>query len=112
MTYDLSKLNELSGGDDDFNASIIEAFLAETPSDQEALRTAVEAGNFDLIYQSAHKIKPNADLLGIDLVRETMLNIEGETKSGRDLEKIRQWYQLADVELKKAFSFFESYIAG
>lgn len=43
--------------------SIIQVFLEETPQDMYSLEQAIAAENHTLIYQAAHKIKPNVDLL-------------------------------------------------
>lgn len=112
MTYDLTKLNELSGGDKEFNHSIVEVFLEETPADAQALAQAIQAGNMDLIYQCAHKIKPNADLLGIEVVRDAMLAIEDQTKTTKDLSRVKGFFTTAQSELQRAYTFYQSYLTS
>ncbi|TRZ41805.1 Hpt domain-containing protein [Robertkochia solimangrovi] len=111
MTYDLSKLNELSGGDEDFNKSIVEVFMAETPDDAVALESSVAAVDFDKIYQHAHKIKPNADLLGITEARDALLAIEGHARGDQDIAKIKSLLKIVLDELNSAYPYFKNYIA-
>ncbi|MCX2681591.1 Hpt domain-containing protein [Galbibacter sp. EGI 63066] len=110
MNYDLSKLNELSGGDVEFNTSVIETFLTETPSDLSNLEQAAKGKAFDQVYQFAHKIKPNADLLGINKVRDQMLEIERHARGDYDIEAISALITAAEKELQDAFAAFKDYI--
>lgn len=110
MSYNLDKLNELSGGDKDFNVSIIEVFLAETPADMENLEGAVADQAFDLIYQHAHKIKPNADLLGMEDALTAVLAIEGHARGDKDIAAIQALTGTVRQELEKAYPFFQDYI--
>ena len=110
MSYNLDKLNELSGGDKDFNVSIIEVFLAETPADLESLENAVAEKDFEKIYQHAHKIKPNADLLGMNEALESILTIEGHARGDQDIAAIQNHTLTVKNELDKAYPFFQEYI--
>ncbi|WP_417444405.1 Hpt domain-containing protein [Joostella sp.] len=110
MKYNLDKLNELSGGDKEFNASVIETFLLETPQDLENLKKAVSNKEFDHIYQYAHKIKPNADLLGADLVKENLLIVEGHARGDKNIKVIEDLVAKVDVELHNVFEAFKAYL--
>ncbi len=66
--YNLEKIEELAGDDQDFIKDIVSTFLNETPSDLNNLKLAFSEKNHVLVYQSSHKIKPNLDLFGIDLI--------------------------------------------
>lgn len=110
MSYNLDKLNELSGGDKDFNVSIIEVFLAETPADMDQLEEAVEAKDYEKIYQHAHKIKPNADLLGMNEALEAVLTIEGHARGDQDIATIVSLTSKVREELEKAYPYFKEYI--
>lgn len=110
MSYNLDKLNELSGGDKDFNVSIIEVFLAETPADMDQLEEAVQAEEYEKIYQHAHKIKPNADLLGINEALEAVLTIEGHARGDKDIAAIRLLTAKVRSALDNAYPYFQDYI--
>jgi len=110
MKYNLDKLNELSGGDKEFNQTIIATFLQETPEDFRGLESAIEAQDFSAIYQYAHKIKPNADLLGIDKLKDQMLTIESHARGDMNIESIRTLSSNATVELDQAYMELNNYI--
>ena len=68
--YDLEKVREIAGGDESFIQVIVEAFLTEIPLDLEAMQTAIDNDNHKMAYQFAHKMKPNIDMFGIDLLKQ------------------------------------------
>ena len=68
--YDLYQLEDMSGGDKEFMKSVVEAFLSEIPPDLESMQMAIDNDNHKMAYQFAHKMKPNLEMFGIDLIRE------------------------------------------
>lgn len=110
MKYNLDKLNELSGGDKEFNQTIISTFLQETPEDFKGLESAIEAQDFNSIYQYAHKIKPNADLLGIDKLKDQMLTIESHARGDMNISSIKSLSSNATTELEAAYKELNNYL--
>lgn len=110
MKYNLDKLNELSGEDKEFNQTIISTFLQETPEDFKHLEDALAVEDFSVIYQYAHKIKPNADLLGIDQLKEQMVRVEGHAKGDKDLVSIKALTEKAAAELEAAYVALNQYL--
>ncbi len=111
MIYSLDKLNEMAGGDNDFITSVVSVFLEEVPQDLQGLEVAVNNKNYETIYQLAHKIKPNVDLLGMEQTRVAALEIETLGKKGNTSEEIASIFptlkkDITQVisELKKDFS--------
>lgn len=68
--YDLYQLEDMSGGDKEFMKTVVEAFLTEIPPDLESMQMAIDNDNHKMAYQFAHKMKPNLEMFGIDLIRE------------------------------------------
>jgi len=66
--YNLEKVIEIAGGDDDFIGIIVATFLQEIPPDLEGMQGAILNNNHKMAYQFAHKMKPNLDMFGIDLL--------------------------------------------
>ncbi len=89
MIYSLDKINEMAEGDEDFINSVISVFLEEVPVDLEGLEKALAAGDYELVYQLAHKIKPNVDLLGMEQTRAAALEIETLGKSEANMSEIQ-----------------------
>ncbi len=111
MIYSLDKINEMAEGDEEFIVSVISVFLEEVPVDLEALEKALDEMNYEQVYQLAHKIKPNVDLLGMEQTRAAALEIETLGKNEANMEEIKKVFPIlkTDVtqvvsELKKDFS--------
>jgi HPt (histidine-containing phosphotransfer) domain-containing protein len=68
--YDLEKVREIAGGDDSFVVIIVQTFLEEIPPDMESMQSAIANDNHKMAYQFAHKMKPNLDMFGIDLLKQ------------------------------------------
>lgn len=89
MIYSLDKIKEMADGDEDFINSVISVFLEEVPQDLDGLEKALSIGDYEQVYQLAHKIKPNVDLLGMEQTRAAALEIETLGKSEENMEKIQ-----------------------
>lgn len=107
--YDLTDVEEMAGGDEDFLKIIVQTFLEEIPPDVKSMMEAIDNGNPSLAYQYAHKMKPNLQLFGLDLM-EPILTIEAWSK-GNDKEvtaksageRISTKVNLAQLQLKEDF---------
>jgi len=100
MIYSLDKLNEMADGDEDFISSVISVFLEEVPQDLAGLEEALENENYQQVYQLAHKIKPNVDLLGMEQTRAAALEMETLGKSEANMAEIKNIFPILkkDVE--------------
>ncbi len=67
-SYNLTEVKEMAGGDEDFLKMVVQTFLEEIPPDVTSMNEAVESENRSLAYQYAHKMKPNFQLFGLDLM--------------------------------------------
>lgn len=97
--YKLDKIKELGGDDEEFIISIVQVFAEETPADLESLTKAISEENFTAIYQSAHKMKPNLDLFGMEETRQKILQIEGMGKEGNNLNLIKELHAQVSNEV-------------
>lgn len=107
--YDLKDVREMAGGDDDFVKVIVQTFLEEIPPDVASMSQAIENGNPSLAYQYAHKMKPNLQLFGLNLM-EQVLTIEAwsrgaEKESSAETagKEIATKVGLAEQQLKDDF---------
>ncbi|MBA3985601.1 MAG: Hpt domain-containing protein [Flavobacteriales bacterium] len=108
-TYSLDSLNEIAGGDDEFMAIIAKTFLEEIPPDLNALIQAIENNNKELAYQFAHKMKPNFEMLGLNLAKEVTA-IESWTNTSKNksavephIDKIKNTLGNVFAELRSDF---------
>ncbi|MBO2545761.1 Hpt domain-containing protein [Salegentibacter sp. BDJ18] len=107
--YDLSEVKEMAGGDEDFMKIVVQTFLEEIPPDVEAMNEAISNDNPDLAYQFAHKMKPNLQLFGLELMDEVKV-IEVWAKAGKKKDevptaasKITKKVNVASIALKRDF---------
>ena len=104
MIYSLDKINEMAEGDQDFINSVISVFLEEVPVDLEALEVALEEKNHEMVYQLAHKIKPNVDLLGMEQTRAAALEIETLGKNAANMEDIKKVFPALKTDIYQVVS--------
>jgi len=80
LKIDLSYLNEVSDGDNDFIISILDTLTKEAPKDIEQLNQAIEANDISSIGSLAHKNKATLQLLGLLELKELAFEIEQAAK--------------------------------
>ena len=68
LHYKLFRVRELADNDEDFVASLAEAFLEEVPEDAARLKKAVAEKDYQEAYQAAHKMKPTVDLFELGVL--------------------------------------------
>jgi len=111
LSYNLSKIYELSDNDNEFALTIVSLFLQEVPLEVKAMKSAIENKNYELVYQAAHKIKPSLDLLCLFMAYDANQKImdwtkeQGQKKNIIEVYKeLRQYVDDAAKELKKDFN--------
>ncbi len=100
--YSLESLQEIAGGDEEFMAIIAKTFLDEIPPDLEAMIQAIENNNKALAYQFAHKMKPNLEMLGLNLTKEVTA-IESWTNTSKNKAAVDAQVQKINTTLKQTF---------
>lgn len=101
-TYSLDSLQEIAGGDEEFMAVIAKTFLDEIPPDLDALIQAVDNNNKALAYQFAHKMKPNLEMLGLNLTKD-FTAIESWTNTSKNKAAVDSQVQKINTTLKQVF---------
>jgi len=104
MIYSLDKINEMADGDTDFIESVITVFLDEVPQDLEGLEKALAEGNYEQVYQLAHKIKPNVDLLGMEQTRAAALEIETLGKKETNMSEIQSVFPSLKKDIEQVIA--------
>ena len=104
MIYNLDKINEMADGDEEFISSVISVFLEEVPLDLEGLEKALEEENFEQVYQLAHKIKPNVDLLGMEQTRAIALEIETLGKNKASIDDMKKVFPILKTDISQVVS--------
>lgn len=104
MIYNLDKINEMADGDQEFINSVVTVFLEEVPQDLEGLEQALADKNHERVYQLAHKIKPNVDLLGMEQTRAAALEIETMGKNSADIADIEKVFPALKTDIVQVMS--------
>lgn len=77
----------MAGGDEEFMKTVVETFLEEIPPDVAAMNEAIQNDNPTLSYQYAHKMKPNLQLFGLNLMDQIRV-IEAWSKQGKRKDEV------------------------
>ncbi len=104
MIYNLDKINEMAEGDQDFINSVIAVFLEEVPQDLQGLESALAKNDYETVYQLAHKIKPNVDLLGMEQTRAAALEIETLGKNAANMSEIEKVFPILKHDIDQVVS--------
>lgn len=101
-SYSVDSLKEIAGDDPEFMAVVAQTFLQEIPPDLTALEEAIANDNKELAYQFAHKMKPNIEMFGIDLLKE-ITGIESWTKTSKSVASVEGHIQHVSQSLHTVF---------
>jgi hypothetical protein len=74
--YNLTALEEATGGDKDFMANMIQLIIVETPKDLKAIEIALENKEYPIVSSIVHKIKPSINYFCISKLLDDMIAIE------------------------------------
>ena len=85
---DLSYLRDMSGDSAEFMIEMLEAFEKQTPIYMDDLEKAVEARDWKLTSECAHKMKPTFYYVGREDVRDHMQEIERNARELKDIDGI------------------------
>ncbi|MBS1664592.1 MAG: response regulator [Bacteroidetes bacterium] len=74
--YDLSKLREVSRGNEAFVEKVVRLFLLQVPSAVCEIRKAYEAADYKQVKDVTHRIRPVLDSLGVRCLTEDLKELE------------------------------------
>ena len=100
--YSIDNLKEVMGDDSDFIAVVAQTFLDEIPPDLEGLKAAVTEGDRKRAYGFAHKMKPNIEIFGVDLMKN-IRSIETWSRSSKEVEAVQPLVDEVDEVLQAVF---------
>jgi len=79
---DLSFLNEIADGSNEFIIESIDMFLEHTPEMLQTIGAAIANKDWTLAYQTAHKLKPNLGFFGMPVSQALIQEVEIMAKEG------------------------------
>lgn len=102
--YNLSQLEELAGGNEEFVNSMVETFLEHTPSQLQEMLNAYSENDMNLLGSIAHKIKPNIDLFEISAIHGEIRVVEEKGKNGIKDSELEQSLKKVEKVLEESFN--------
>lgn len=100
-SYNLKDVREMAGGDEDFLKVVVQTFIEEIPPDLNAMNEAVAADNAGMAYQYAHKMKPNLQMFGLELMPQIEI-IEEWSKSGKSKSEVEEAASIITMKVRTA----------
>jgi len=85
---DMSYLNDIAGGSEEFMIEMIDIFIEQTPLYFDQLEEAVNSSDWKSVGDVAHKIKPTLAFMGIEEAKEIMADIERKARTDDNVSEI------------------------
>ncbi|MDP2188634.1 MAG: Hpt domain-containing protein [Sphingobacteriaceae bacterium] len=86
ITY--SYLNEISGGDTEFQRDIVLTFLEEMVGEMDKMRQALAKQDWEVLGNVAHKMKAPIGMICVEVMRDLVLKIEKNSKNKVGLDEM------------------------
>jgi CheY-like chemotaxis protein len=86
--YDLTMIQSVSGGDEEFIKKMISLFIETVPPSMQELIKSVEEKNWEQTGKLAHKLKSTIDSMGIKSIRDEIRKVESLAKEKSHLDQI------------------------
>jgi CheY-like chemotaxis protein len=94
--YDLSKLLSMVRDNDDFLIRMLKLFINEVPVSAKKIIHAYETGDFESLKYYAHLIRPSINNLGINPIKEEVLQIELLAQSNQKTDELAAMIEKVD----------------
>ena len=108
--YDLSLIEEMAGGDEDFMKELAETFVSSVPPVVDSMVQACKAADWQKVGKEAHNLKSNIETLQIKSISTDIRTIEANGKHGLDIEITADLvYKVERVMLKAIEQIKEQY---
>jgi len=94
FNLDLSCLQNVVSGSNEFMIEMIELFLTQTPAYFDQLDQLIKDEKWSAVADIAHKIKPTLAYMGIEAARGSMAEIEQNARNLKNLETVPPAFKL------------------
>ena len=106
----LDFLREISENNETFFREFIQMFLTNTPTSLMDIEEGIASINWEKIRQSAHKVKPSFNYVGLKEMSTAAAQIENLAKKNESMETIQELFETIKKTCAKAFSELEQEI--
>ena len=105
---DLTYVNDLSRGNKEFLKEMISVFLEENPQEIKTIEKAVEEKDYEVIKNTAHKLKSTIPFIGLDkIVGNDVSVMEALAANGSNIEMIKEHLTKIRSACEKAYKELE-----
>ena len=94
FNLDLSYLQDVANGSNEFMIDMMEMFLKQTPGYFEQLDQLIKDENWPVVADISHKIKPSLTFMGIESARVSLDEIEHNARNLKNLETITPAFKI------------------
>ena len=94
FNLDLSYLQDVANGSNEFMIEMMEMFLKQTPGYFEQLDQLIKDENWPAVADISHKIKPSLTFMGIESARVSLDEIEHNARNLKNLETITPAFKI------------------
>ena len=101
---DLSYLEDIAGGSNEFIIEMIDMFLEQTPRYCTEIKQAIVDKDWKKVSDLAHKVKPTLAFMGSNSAKETMASIETDARNLANLDSIGETFQQLHTVCIQLFS--------
>jgi CheY-like chemotaxis protein len=99
--YNLSRLEDLSKGNNEFTTRMISRFLEMVPADLDGLDSAWKRSDLVAVGQIAHKLKPTLDIFQIDYLMPLVAKLESLRREPVPDKEVEDAYVHFSSELRR-----------
>ena len=97
--YNLSSLENLSGGNQEFVDKMVNLFLNMTPNLLDKLMTGVENKDYIEVRAAAHKMIPSINMMEINVIKNVVRDIERLASEKADFSEITKDVSFLEITL-------------
>ncbi len=106
--YDLSNLEEISGGSQDFIYQMLQLFLDQSESVILGFKAALDAQDLATIRSLAHQIKPSIDNIKIHPLSKLIREVESAAEDNQPFQELKnkihqsvEWLEKVNLQLRE-----------
>ena len=100
---DLSYLEDIAGGSNEFIIEMIDMFLEQTPGYCLQIKQAIIDKDWKKVSDLAHKVKPTLAFMGSNAAKETMAGIEMDSRNLVNLDTIGATFDMLYTDCQQLF---------
>jgi HPt (histidine-containing phosphotransfer) domain-containing protein len=86
--YHLEYLEEISQGDKEFIADMLNDFVANAPATIEEIEKYVKISDWAELYKAVHKFIPSFEFVGAEEIKKALRDVESFSKSLQNTDQI------------------------